>query len=86
MITLLMVVLIGGSQTHEHTCVQISASLCKDQPITPLVDLMKKSGVQEVRRVPGDYILEFSQGMILPTANGAKPPQLFQAQTYKTCV
>lgn len=54
-------------------------SLCKDQPNTPLLDLMKKSGAQEVRRVLGDYVhqlkSEFSQGMILPAAHGPKLPQ-----------
>lgn len=91
---------------------QITVTLSKDQPATSLLDLMRSSGVQEVRKALGQYVQqlksgvsltwltkcvitshlwasptgqtmlpltppslpEFSQGMILPTANGAKPP------------
>ncbi|XP_041660947.1 activator of 90 kDa heat shock protein ATPase homolog 1-like isoform X2 [Cheilinus undulatus] len=67
------------SDENDLDDLDISASLCKDQPNTPLLDLMRKKGVQEVRRVLGEYIRqvksEFSQGMILPTATGPKPPQ-----------
>lgn len=47
--------------------IQISVSLCKDQPNTPLLDLMKKSGVQEVRRVLGDYVRQLKSGMLSRT-------------------
>ncbi|XP_041814902.1 activator of 90 kDa heat shock protein ATPase homolog 1-like [Chelmon rostratus] len=80
------------SEENDMDDLDISVSLCKDQPNTPLLDLMKKSGVQEVRRVLGDYVRqlksEFSQGMILPTADGPKLPQpqtkKNQIQTSKT--
>ncbi|XP_051265183.1 activator of 90 kDa heat shock protein ATPase homolog 1 isoform X2 [Dicentrarchus labrax] len=66
------------SDENDTDDLDISVSLCKDQPSTPLLDLMRRSGVQEVRRALGDYIYqlksEFSQGMILPTTDGSKPP------------
>ncbi|KAM9338915.1 activator of 90 kDa heat shock protein ATPase homolog 1-like isoform 2-T2 [Symphorus nematophorus] len=66
------------SDENDEDDLDISVSLCKDQPSTPLLDLMRTRGVQEVRRVLGDYVhqlkSEFSQGMILPTANGPPPP------------
>ncbi|KAM4713144.1 activator of 90 kDa heat shock protein ATPase homolog 1-like [Anableps anableps] len=65
------------SDENDEDDLDISASLCKDQPSTPLLDLMKRSGVKEVRRVLGQYVhdlkSDFSQGMILPTADGQKP-------------
>ncbi|XP_035534291.1 activator of 90 kDa heat shock protein ATPase homolog 1-like [Morone saxatilis] len=80
------------SDENDTDDLDISVSLCKDQPSTPLLDLMRRSGVQEVRRALGDYICqlksEFSQGMILPTTDGPKPPQSEtrrnQIQTSKT--
>ncbi|XP_039873450.1 activator of 90 kDa heat shock protein ATPase homolog 1-like [Simochromis diagramma] len=54
----------------------LDVNLCKDQPNTPLLVLMKTSGIQEVRRVLGEYVRrlksEFGQGMILPTTNALK--------------
>ncbi|XP_068454848.1 activator of 90 kDa heat shock protein ATPase homolog 1-like isoform X1 [Clinocottus analis] len=68
----------------NHIPVQISVSMCKDQPDTPLLGLMKKSGVQEVRRVLGEFVrrlkAEFSQGMILAKAD---QPELPEPQTQK---
>ncbi|XP_044185781.1 activator of 90 kDa heat shock protein ATPase homolog 1-like isoform X1 [Thunnus albacares] len=65
------------SDENDTDDLDITASLCKDQPNTSLLDLMKKSGVQEVRRVLGEYVhqlkSEFSQGMILPTATATGP-------------
>ncbi|XP_044025525.1 activator of 90 kDa heat shock protein ATPase homolog 1-like isoform X2 [Siniperca chuatsi] len=80
------------SDENDMDDLDISVSLCKDQPNTPLLDLMKKSGIKEVRRVLGDYVhqlkSEFSQGMILPAADGPKLPQpqtkKNQVQTNKT--
>ncbi|XP_076612712.1 activator of 90 kDa heat shock protein ATPase homolog 1-like [Chaetodon auriga] len=80
------------SEENDMDDLDISVSLCKDQPNTPLLDLMKKTGVQEVQRVLGNYVCqlksEFSQGMILPTANRLKLPQpetkKNQIQTGKT--
>lgn len=43
---------------------QISVSLCKDQPNTALLDLMKKSGAEEVRRVLGNYVLQLKSGLL----------------------
>lgn len=65
------------SDENDEDDLDISVSLCKDQPSTPLLDLMKRSGVKEVRRVLGQYVhdlkSDFSQGMILPSADGQKP-------------
>ncbi|XP_070705346.1 activator of 90 kDa heat shock protein ATPase homolog 1-like [Pempheris klunzingeri] len=67
------------SDENDLDDLDIVVSLCKDQPSTPLLDLMKTSGIQEVRRILGEYVSqlrsEFSQGMILPTANGPPLPQ-----------
>ncbi|KAK2889723.1 hypothetical protein Q8A73_018023 [Channa argus] len=67
------------SDENDLDDLDISVSLHKDQPNTPLLDLMRWSGIQEVRKVLGEYIhqlkSEFSQGMILPPANKPKPPQ-----------
>ncbi|KAJ3607169.1 hypothetical protein NHX12_026682 [Muraenolepis orangiensis] len=56
----------------------ISVSLCKDEPVTPLLQLMKADGVKRVRKALGEYVTvlksAFSQGMILPTASGPGPP------------
>ncbi|XP_073349336.1 activator of 90 kDa heat shock protein ATPase homolog 1-like [Pagrus major] len=80
------------SDENDMDDLDISVSLSKDQPNTPLLDLMKKRGVQEVRKVLGNYVCqlksEFSQGMILPTADGPKKPhpdaKKTQIQTTKT--
>ncbi|XP_007574807.2 activator of 90 kDa heat shock protein ATPase homolog 1 [Poecilia latipinna] len=65
------------SDENDEDDLDISVCLCKDQPSTPLLDLMKRSGGKEVRRVLGQYVRDlksdFSQGMILPTADGQKP-------------
>ncbi|KAL3979245.1 G protein-coupled receptor kinase [Sarotherodon galilaeus] len=64
------------SDENDEDDLDICVALCKDQPNTPLLDLMKTSGVQEVRRVLGEYVRrlksEFGQGMILPTTNALK--------------
>lgn len=57
--------IINGSinwNTDNHI-VQISVSLGKDQPNTPLLDLMKRTGTQEVRRVLGDYVRQLKSGL-----------------------
>ncbi|KAM4522859.1 activator of 90 kDa heat shock protein ATPase homolog 1-like isoform 2-T2 [Odontesthes bonariensis] len=81
------------SDENDQDDLDISVSLCKDQPGTPLLDLMKRTGVKEVRRVLGQYVhelkSEFSQGMTFPTADGQKsstpaPPQKNQVETSKT--
>ncbi|XP_076730374.1 activator of 90 kDa heat shock protein ATPase homolog 1 isoform X2 [Maylandia zebra] len=64
------------SDENDEDDLDICVALCKDQPNTPLLDLMKTSGIQEVRRVLGEYVQrlksEFGQGMILPTTNALK--------------
>ncbi|XP_031437036.1 activator of 90 kDa heat shock protein ATPase homolog 1a isoform X2 [Clupea harengus] len=62
------------SDENDMDDLDISIGLCKDEPQTPLADLMKKEGARAVRLALGSYIsllkTEFSQGMILPTVNG----------------
>uniref|UniRef100_UPI003AACBA0C activator of 90 kDa heat shock protein ATPase homolog 1-like isoform X1 n=1 Tax=Centroberyx gerrardi TaxID=166262 RepID=UPI003AACBA0C len=76
------------SDENDPDDLDISVSLCKDQPNTPLLDLMKKDGVQKVRKVLGEYVTllksEFSQGMILPTADGVNQPQPANQNQAKT--
>ncbi|CAL8315233.1 unnamed protein product [Lota lota] len=66
------------SDENDMDDLDISVSLCKDEPITPLLQLMKKEGVEKVRKALGEYVTllksEFSQGMILPTASGPSQP------------
>ncbi|XP_056283674.1 activator of 90 kDa heat shock protein ATPase homolog 1-like isoform X2 [Pseudoliparis swirei] len=73
------------SDENDMEDLDISVSLCKDQPDTPLLGLMKTRGVQEVRRALGEFVRqlksEFSQGMILAKADGQ--PQLPEPQTQK---
>lgn len=63
------------SDENDADDLDISVSLCADHPPTPLVQLMKTKGIPEVRRALDQYTKqlksEFSQGMILPTANGS---------------
>lgn len=62
------------SDENDMEDLDISIALCKDEPLTPLADLMKTEGEKKVRLALGSYIshlkTEFTQGMILPTANG----------------
>ncbi|XP_055010624.1 activator of 90 kDa heat shock protein ATPase homolog 1-like [Boleophthalmus pectinirostris] len=66
------------SDENDADDLDISVALCADHPPTPLVQLMKTKGIPEVRRALDNYTkqlkTEFSQGMILPTANGPKAP------------
>nr|XP_057932705.1 activator of 90 kDa heat shock protein ATPase homolog 1b isoform X2 [Doryrhamphus excisus]XP_057932706.1 activator of 90 kDa heat shock protein ATPase homolog 1b isoform X2 [Doryrhamphus excisus]XP_057932707.1 activator of 90 kDa heat shock protein ATPase homolog 1b isoform X2 [Doryrhamphus excisus]XP_057932708.1 activator of 90 kDa heat shock protein ATPase homolog 1b isoform X2 [Doryrhamphus excisus] len=66
----------------------ISISLNKDEPETPLVQLMKSKGAEKIRRALGSYVgflkTEFTQGMILPTANGVVQLQSNSQSTAKT--
>ncbi|KAK7133065.1 hypothetical protein R3I94_015073 [Phoxinus phoxinus] len=61
------------SDENDMDDLDICVSLCKDQPSTPLTDLMRREGVKKVRMTLGNYVkhlkTEFSQGMILPTEN-----------------
>ncbi|KAJ8269910.1 hypothetical protein GJAV_G00108140 [Gymnothorax javanicus] len=65
---------------NDMSDLDISVSLGKDEPETALLGLMRKEGAQAVREALGGYIghlkTQFTQGMILPTANGlSKRPQ-----------
>uniref|UniRef100_A0A674CN75 Activator of 90 kDa heat shock protein ATPase homolog 1 n=1 Tax=Salmo trutta TaxID=8032 RepID=A0A674CN75_SALTR len=63
------------SDENDMDDLDISVVLCKDEPNTPLTELMRKEGAKKVRAALGSYVghlkSEFTQGMILPTANGA---------------
>lgn len=59
---------------------QISVSLCKDQPNTPLLNLMRRTGVPEVRRVLGNYINQLKSGL-LPTVPNLDRPGLTNTYT-----
>ncbi|XP_063804276.1 activator of 90 kDa heat shock protein ATPase homolog 1 [Pseudophryne corroboree] len=62
------------SDENDPSEVEVRVSLAKDEPDTNLLELMRKKGVQRLREVVAQYIstlkTEFTQGMILPTANG----------------
>ncbi|XP_069494094.1 activator of 90 kDa heat shock protein ATPase homolog 1 [Ambystoma mexicanum] len=64
------------SDENDPSEVDIRVTLVKDQPDTKLMALMKKEGSERIRTAVADYIstlkTEFTQGMILPTANGVK--------------
>ncbi|XP_031693233.1 activator of 90 kDa heat shock protein ATPase homolog 1a isoform X2 [Oncorhynchus kisutch] len=73
------------SDENDMDDLDISVSLCKDEPNTTLTELMKKEGAKKVRAALGSYVdhlkSEFTQGMILPTANGvASKPQPTQTK------
>ncbi|XP_063350768.1 activator of 90 kDa heat shock protein ATPase homolog 1-like [Pelmatolapia mariae] len=50
------------SDENDEDDLDICVALCKDQPNTPLLELMKTSGVQEVRRVLGEYVRRLKSG------------------------
>ncbi|KAM4633210.1 activator of 90 kDa heat shock protein ATPase homolog 1-like [Polymixia lowei] len=74
------------SDENDMDDLDITVSLCKDEPNTPLLTLMKNEGVQRVRRALGEYVdhlkSEFTQGMILPTANGPSQSQPARPQSH----
>uniref|UniRef100_A0A3Q4BZP3 Activator of 90 kDa heat shock protein ATPase homolog 1 n=1 Tax=Mola mola TaxID=94237 RepID=A0A3Q4BZP3_MOLML len=67
------------SDENDMEDLDISVSLNKDEPETPLRNLMKTQGAEKIRQALGSYVdflkTEFTQGMILPTANGVSKPQ-----------
>ncbi|XP_030627693.1 activator of 90 kDa heat shock protein ATPase homolog 1a [Chanos chanos] len=73
------------SDENDMDDLDIQVSLCKDQPSTPLTDLMRKEGTKKIRAALGNYVdhlrSEFSQGMILPTANGLNTQSQQKPQT-----
>lgn len=77
------------SDENDMEDLDISVSLNKDEPDTPLMKLMKTKGAEKVREALGSYVgflkTEFTQGMILPTVNGVdKPQSQSKANTDKT--
>ncbi|TMS21174.1 Activator of 90 kDa heat shock protein ATPase-like protein 1 [Larimichthys crocea] len=62
------------SDENDMEDLDISVSLNKDEPETPLTGLMRTKGAEKIREALGSYVgflkTEFTQGMILPTANG----------------
>lgn len=56
--------LICERMIYSFWSLQITVSLCKDQPNTPLLDLMRRTGVAEVRRVLGEYIHQLKSGLL----------------------
>ncbi|XP_018583362.1 activator of 90 kDa heat shock protein ATPase homolog 1 [Scleropages formosus] len=67
------------SDENDMDELDISVTLCKDEPETPLIFLMKQEGVKKIRTALRSYVdclkTEFTQGMILPTANGVSKQQ-----------
>uniref|UniRef100_A0A3B3ZVF9 Activator of 90 kDa heat shock protein ATPase homolog 1 n=1 Tax=Periophthalmus magnuspinnatus TaxID=409849 RepID=A0A3B3ZVF9_9GOBI len=67
------------SDENDMEDLDISVSLNKDEPDTPLMKLMKTEGADKVREALGSYVgylkTEFTAGMILPTANGMSKTQ-----------
>lgn len=54
---------------NSHAPVQVNVSLCKDQSDTPLLGLMKRTGVTEVRRVLTKYVQDLKSGLLLNYRN-----------------
>ncbi|XP_026085367.1 activator of 90 kDa heat shock protein ATPase homolog 1-like [Carassius auratus] len=73
------------SDENDMDDLDISVSLCKDEPETALLSLMRSEGVKKIRTALASYVdflkTEFTQGMILPTANGVTQQQTAQATT-----
>ncbi|XP_048047623.1 activator of 90 kDa heat shock protein ATPase homolog 1b isoform X1 [Megalobrama amblycephala] len=73
------------SDENDMDDLDISVSLCKDEPETALLSLMRKEGADKIRTALASYVgflkTEFTQGMILPTANGVTKQQTAQATT-----
>ncbi|KAL4656374.1 hypothetical protein GN956_G6473 [Arapaima gigas] len=72
------------SDENDMEDLDISVTLCKDEPETPLLALMKKEGAKKIRDALGRYVeylkTELTQGMILPTANGVSKQQQSQSK------
>ncbi|XP_060918820.1 activator of 90 kDa heat shock protein ATPase homolog 1-like [Labrus mixtus] len=62
------------SDENDMEDLDISVSLNKDEPETSLTHLMRTEGADKMRKALASYVdylkTEFTQGMILPTANG----------------
>ncbi|KAE8586099.1 hypothetical protein XENTR_v10021550 [Xenopus tropicalis] len=62
------------SDENDPSEVEIRVSMAKDEPETNLIGVMRRQGSNQIREAVALYIsmlkTEFTQGMILPTANG----------------
>ncbi|XP_062863676.1 activator of 90 kDa heat shock protein ATPase homolog 1b isoform X2 [Trichomycterus rosablanca] len=71
------------SDENDMKDLDINVTLCKDEPDTPLYSLMRKEGANKIREALSSYVgllkSEFTQGMILPTANGVTKQPIAQA-------
>ncbi|XP_077420158.1 activator of 90 kDa heat shock protein ATPase homolog 1b [Vanacampus margaritifer] len=76
------------SDENDMEDLDISIALNKDEPETSLVHLMKSKGAEKIREALGSYVgflkSEFTQGMILPTANGVVALQSSSQSKAKT--
>ncbi|KAJ8341368.1 hypothetical protein SKAU_G00336590 [Synaphobranchus kaupii] len=76
------------SDENDMEDLDISVTLCKEEPETALIGLMKKEGANKIRAALGSYVgylkTVFTQGMILPTANGLSKQQPSQSKADKT--
>ncbi|KAM9294635.1 activator of 90 kDa heat shock protein ATPase homolog 1 [Gastrophryne carolinensis] len=72
------------SDENDSDEVEIRVSLAKDEPDTNLLNLMRNSGAKRIREALATYIstlkTEFTQGMILPTANGVSHTAITKAK------
>uniref|UniRef100_A0A3Q3EMG8 Activator of HSP90 ATPase activity 1 n=1 Tax=Labrus bergylta TaxID=56723 RepID=A0A3Q3EMG8_9LABR len=85
------------SDENDMEDLDISVSLNKDEPETSLTHLMRTEGADKMRKALASYVdylkTEFTQGMILPTANGMAKIQsssqskakMDRTQVYPTC-
>jgi len=75
------------SDENDMDDLDISVTMCKDEPPTPLINLMKREGVKRVRSALGLYVKhlrsEYTQGMILPT-DKQQPNNVNKPTTSKT--
>ncbi|CAL8298703.1 unnamed protein product [Arctogadus glacialis] len=73
------------SDENDMDDLDINVTMDKDEPETPLLALMRSTGADRLRAALGSYLgllqTEFTQGMILPTANGVSKPQSSQSKT-----
>ncbi|KAK0130760.1 Activator heat shock protein ATPase 1 [Merluccius polli] len=61
------------SDENDMDDLDISVSLCKDEPVTPLLQLMKKEGVAKVRKALGEYVTLLKSGHDPPDGQRSQP-------------
>lgn len=73
------------SDENDMEDLDINITLNKEESDTPLTALMRTRGAELLREVLGSYVgflkTEFTQGMILPTANGVPKAEASQSKT-----